>query len=88
MMLQSNSGFKIGVALFVAFAAFASPASAGLREQQQQRRQQTDDCKPDAMRFCQNYVPNVDAITVCMQQHVKQLTPACRRYFQRGNARS
>lgn len=79
-MLKTSSGLKIGVALLAALA-FTTPASANLREQQAQRRQQTDDCQPDARRLCNHHIPNVDAITACMQRHIKQLSPACRRHF-------
>jgi len=81
-MRRRSSGFKIGFAL--AAIAFASPASAGLLEMQQERRQQTDDCKPDAMKYCGDYVPDVDAITACMQRNVKRLAPVCRKYFRRA----
>ncbi|MCW2285101.1 hypothetical protein M2323_002979 [Rhodoblastus acidophilus] len=79
-MLKPSSGLKIGVALLVALA-FTAPASANLRQQRDQMRQRTDDCERDARRLCHAHIPNVDAITACMQRHVKQLSPACRRHF-------
>lgn len=38
-------------------------------------------CHDDAMRFCGQHIPNVDAITACMQRQLPRLTPACRAQF-------
>jgi hypothetical protein len=35
-------------------------------------------CKPDAMRLCGWYVPNVEQITKCMSERIADVTPQCR----------
>ena len=44
-------------------------------------RSERRDCRADAMRLCRHEVPHVKRITLCMERHVKQLTPACRQHF-------
>ena len=35
-------------------------------------------CKPDALRLCGRYIPNVEEITNCMTAKFKEVSPACR----------
>jgi hypothetical protein len=35
-------------------------------------------CRPDALRLCGQYVPNVDEITNCMTAKFKEVSPECR----------
>ena len=86
-MQNNKTTLKIGLTACLLIGVLSSPAFADLREQQRQLRQQTDDCQPDARRLCHRHIPNVDAITACMQRHVQQLSPACRRHFHHGHAR-
>ena len=38
-------------------------------------------CHDDAMRFCGQHIPNVPAITACMERHLSRLSPPCRAQF-------
>ena len=38
-------------------------------------------CTPDVMRLCNEFVPDVDQITTCMQAKRRQLSPECRAVF-------
>jgi hypothetical protein len=40
-------------------------------------------CTPDVYRLCSGNIPDEDAITVCLQQHKAQLSPACKAVFSR-----
>ncbi len=39
-------------------------------------------CRADAMKFCRDYIPNVNRITACMKQNISKLSPLCRAQFQ------
>jgi hypothetical protein len=67
-----------GAAVLVGLALASAPAGA------QGTPEQRAACENDAMRLCQQYVPDVDRITACMSRHRGQLSPACRRYFGGG----
>jgi hypothetical protein len=38
-------------------------------------------CTPDAFRLCGEFIPNADRITACLQEKVRDLSPACRVVF-------
>ena len=58
-----------------ALSLAAAPAGAqGTPEQQQA-------CQPDAMRLCQEFIPDVPAITACMVKNRRQLSAPCRVFF-------
>jgi hypothetical protein len=64
----------------VALLAFAiSPAAA-----QQWTPQQRAACEPDAMRLCNQYIPDVQRTSACMSHYRRYLSPACRAVFQGG----
>jgi hypothetical protein len=68
------------IAGFVALAGLAlwlgcSPAAA------QGTPDQRAACEADAMRLCQEFVPDVQRITACMSQKRRYLSPRCRVYF-------
>ncbi|HKF07131.1 MAG TPA: hypothetical protein VKB89_00150 [Xanthobacteraceae bacterium] len=65
------------VGLALAFAS--SPAAA-----QQWSPEQRAACEPDAMRLCQQYMPDIDRIRGCMVHYRRYLSPACRAVFDRG----
>jgi len=67
-----------GAAALLALALATAPAGA------QGSPEQRAACEGDAMRLCQQYVPDVNRITACMSRHRNQLSPACRRYFSGG----
>jgi len=41
-------------------------------------QEQAQMCTGDAFKFCSSEIPNIDKITICMQQHKAQLSPGCR----------
>ena len=51
---------------------------------QQWTPQQRAACEPDAMRLCNQYVPDVQRVSACMSHHRRYLSPACRAVFQGG----
>ena len=65
----------LGLALTFA----SSPAAA-----QQWTPEQRAACEPDAMRLCQQYVPDVDRVRACMMHYRRYLSPACRAVLQGG----
>jgi hypothetical protein len=65
------------VGLALAFAS--SPALA-----QQWSPEQRAACEPDAMRLCQQYVPDVGRTRACMIQYRRYLSPRCRAVIQGG----
>jgi len=40
-------------------------------------------CRADAMKFCREFVPNVQLITACMDKNVHKLSPDCRKQFKK-----
>jgi hypothetical protein len=70
----------IGLAALLGLAlAFASPAAA-----QQWSPEQRAACEPDAMRLCNQYVPDVQRVSACMSHYRRYLSPACRAAFAGG----
>jgi hypothetical protein len=65
----------IGPAALLGVALMSLPALA------QGTPEQRAACENDAMRLCQQYVPDVDRITACMSRHRAQLSPRCRAFF-------
>ena len=74
---------RLRLRLFTSFAVLAgitlwlglSPAAA------QGTPEQRAACENDAMRLCQEFVPDVQRITACMSQKRRYLSPRCRVYF-------
>ena len=62
--------------LVLAFALSLSALSATESFAYSSEAQQM--CTGDAFKFCSSEIPNIDKITVCMQQHKAQLSPGCR----------
>jgi hypothetical protein len=65
----------LGLALTFA----SSPALA-----QQWSPEQRAACEPDAMRLCQQYVPDVGRTRACMIQYRRYLSPRCRAVIEGG----
>jgi hypothetical protein len=74
---MNRAGLKISVIL-AGLSFFAGSANAFIFQGSSQQRH---DCSGDAHRLCGQFIPDVQRITSCMQRHVAQLTPACRRHF-------
>src|SRR3989442_5908533 len=67
------------VLLGLALMSASWPARA-----QQWTPQQRAACEPDAMRLCNQYVPDVQRVSACMSHYRRYLSPACRAVFQGG----
>jgi hypothetical protein len=65
------------VGLALTFAS--SPALA-----QQWSPEQRAACEPDAMRLCQQYVPDVGRVRACMLHYRRYLSPRCRAVIEGG----
>ena len=78
--LQSTLRRRGAVALIALALTFAiSPAAA-----QQWTPKQRADCEPDAMRLCNQYVPDVQRVSACMSHYRRYLSPACRAVLYGG----
>lgn len=42
---------------------------------------QREACAPDAVKLCENTIPDVPKTTACMKAHFAQLSPACKTAF-------
>ena len=47
-----------------------------------------DACTPDALRLCQNAIPDASRVTQCLVQNKQQLSPACTNVFNRPRGAS
>jgi type II secretory pathway component PulL len=46
-------------------------------------QEDADACTPDAMRLCQNAIPDANRVAQCLFQNRQQLSPACTSVFNR-----
>lgn len=46
-------------------------------------QQDVDACTPDAMRLCQNAIPDATRVAHCLAENKLQLSPACKLVFSR-----
>jgi hypothetical protein len=67
----------LGVAALITALTGQPAAAQGTPEQRAA-------CQGDAMRLCNQYVPDVQRITACMAQHRRYLSPGCRAAFYGG----
>jgi hypothetical protein len=40
-------------------------------------------CTSDAFRLCGSELPNLERITMCMRQHIADLSPGCKAVFEK-----
>ena len=78
--LQSTLRRRGAVALIALALTFAISLAAA----QQWTPKQRAACEPDAMRLCNQYVPDVQRVSACMSHYRRYLSPACRAVFQGG----
>jgi len=77
-----------GAALLGLALTFASLPAAGQQQPQQQwTPEQRAACEPDAMRLCNQYVPDVQRVSACMAHYRRYLSAPCRAVFDKGNGR-
>jgi hypothetical protein len=82
LRLITSVAALLGLALtFVALPAVAQ------QPQQQWSQEQRAACEPDAMRLCNQYVPDVQRVSACMSHYRRYLSPACRAMFDRGHSK-
>lgn len=48
-------------------------------------QQDADACTPDAMRLCQDAIPDASRVAQCLVQNKRNLSPACKIVFSRPN---
>lgn len=77
--LRPSTGVAALLGLTLAFASL--PAAAQQQPQGQWTQEQRAACEPDAMRLCNQYVPDVQRISACMSHYHRYLSAACRRVF-------
>ena len=70
---------KIAALVGLALTFASGPAAA-----QQWTPEQRAACEPDAMRLCQQYIPDIDRVRACMAHYRRYLSPACRALFEGG----
>jgi type II secretory pathway component PulL len=51
-------------------------------------QEDADACTPDAMRLCQNAIPDASRVAQCLVQNKQQLSPACTSVFNRPRGAS
>ena len=75
--MQRTSVFRLSVLALAGVAiAFLFNCRAGIAQDVEDATREA--CKPDAMRLCGQYIPFVDAITNCMTERFKEVSPKCR----------
>jgi hypothetical protein len=78
---QPKLGPIVAAAALLGLALTFAPSPAAA---QQWSPEQRAACEPDAMRLCQQYVPDIDRVRACMIHYRRYLSPACRRVFEGG----
>jgi type II secretory pathway component PulL len=68
----------------VALLALALTFAISPTASQQWTPQQRAACEPDAMRLCNQYLPDVQRTSACMSHYRRYLSPACRAVFYGG----
>ena len=71
--LSSLRSRHVAAALALGLTLLSSGAAFALGTPEQRRA-----CTPDVYRLCAGEIPNVRAITVCLQRHKANLSEACR----------
>jgi hypothetical protein len=85
--MQGTSVFRRGApALVGAAVAFLLNCHAGIAQNVEDATREA--CKPDALRLCGAYIPDVEQITNCMTAKFKQVSPECRAAMIREDSRT
>jgi len=75
--LRVVAGLSAAFCLALTFASL--PVAA-----QQWTPQQRSACEPDAMRLCNQYIPDVQRVSACMSAYRRYLSPTCRAVLYGG----
>jgi hypothetical protein len=79
---------KTFVLCAVLIVAFAAPAAARRISDAERMRQQAEHlCYDDVQRLCNEFIPDEDKITACMDAKRKQLSAPCLKVFEKGLAK-
>ena len=73
-MKISPIGCAVGLAAALFVMTGATPTAA-------QDPKAAELCTPDVMRLCNEFVPDAERITACMQKKRRQLSPECAAVF-------
>ena len=68
-------------ALPTALLGLALTFASGPAAAQQWTPEQRAACEPDAMRLCNQYIPDVQRVSACMSAYRRYLSPACRAFY-------
>lgn len=79
--LECNVMLKLSAVAFMVMIMAPLPAIA-------YTQQDADACTPDAMRLCQNAIPDASRVTLCLVKNKQQLSPACTVVFNRSRGAS
>lgn len=71
--LSSLGSRRVAAALGLALTLLSANSAFALGTPEQRKA-----CTPDVYRLCAGEIPNVRAITVCLQRHKASLSEACR----------
>ena len=72
---------KLSAIAFIIMITAPLPAIAYTQED-------ADACTPDAMRLCQQAIPDESRVALCLVENKRQLSPACAMVFKRPRAAS
>lgn len=70
-----------------ALAVVGADVAAAANLKNQYRKQEEAACYDDAMKFCQEFVPDEDKIGECMARNRAGLSPTCGKVFDEGMKR-
>jgi len=73
---RRRSGAKLLLAVLLLGGVGGLPAAAEQGTADERRA-----CTPDVFRLCGEFIPNADRITACLQEKLRDLSPACRVVF-------
>jgi hypothetical protein len=69
---------KLSAVVFVVMMITGPPSAIAYTQED------ANACTPDAMRLCQQAIPDESRVTLCLVQNKRQLSPACAIVFNRA----
>ncbi len=67
--------------VLLGLASFAGSSIAQAQQEYRGTPEQRAACRPDVYRLCAGEIPNVRAITRCLERNMSRLSPGCRAAF-------
>ena len=77
-------GFAVAFRVAAGLGLLLTLASAGSASAYQGTPEQRKACTPDVYRLCAGEIPNVRAITACLQRQKGNLSAGCRAAMEQG----